>query len=143
MKTMILMAMTMATAAMAQGKDLRGAYLFNAQLERVDLRGANLNKTQLGHANLKDADLRGAKLGGAYLYQADLSGADLRGAEFKSKADLLKVKVTGARFDSTTVLPFDEAEALKRGMVKVETVEQPELPAQRETTLDGQAVAAR
>jgi hypothetical protein len=143
MKTMILMAMTMATAAMAQGKDLRGAYLYNAQLERVDLRGANLNKTQLGHANLKDADLRGAKLGGAYLYRADLSGADLRGAEFKSASDLHKVNVTGARFDSTTVLPFGEAEALKRGMVKVETVDSPELPAQREPALDGQAVASR
>lgn len=143
MKTMILMAMTVATAAMAQGKDLRGAYLFNAQLERVDLRGANLNKTQLGHANLKDADLRGAKLGGAYLYQANLSGADLRGAQFKSRADLLKVNVSGARFDRTTVLPFDDAEALKRGMVKVDSVEPAELPAQRETTLGGQVVAAR
>jgi uncharacterized protein YjbI with pentapeptide repeats len=143
MKTMILMAMTMATAAAAQSKDLRGAYLYNAQLQRVDLRGANLNKAQLGHANLKDADLRGAKLGGAYLYQADLSGADLRGAEFKSRFDLHKVNLTGARFDRSTVLPFEEAEALKRGMVKVETVEQPELPAQRDTTLDGQAVASR
>ena len=143
MKTMILMAMTVATAATAQGKDLRGAYLFSAQLERVDLRGANLAKTQLGHANLKDADLRGAKLGGAYLYQADLSGADLRGAEFKSRFELHKVKLTGARFDRTTVLPFGEAEALERGMVKVETVEQPELPAQRDETLDGKAVASR
>lgn len=143
MKTMILMAMTMATAAAAQEKDLRGAYLYGAQLERVDLRNANLNKTQLAHANLRDADLRGAKLGGAYLYRADLSGADLRGAQFKSRSELHRVKVTGARFDSTTVLPFDEAEALSRGMVKVDTVESPELPALRDTTLDGQAVATR
>ena len=143
MKTMILMAMTVATVAAAQGKDLRGAYLYAAQLERVDLRNANLNKTQLAHANLRQADLRGAKLGGAYLYQADLSGADLRGAEFKSRSELHKVNVSGARFDSTTVLPFDEAEALKRGMVKMDTVESPELPAQREATLDGQVVASR
>src|SRR5258706_6501972 len=142
MKTMILMAMTVATVAMAQGKDLRGAYLYSAQLVRVDLRGANLNKTQLSHANLKDADLRGAKLGGAYLFKADLSGADLRGAEFKSKSELHGVNVTGAKFDATTVLPFGDAEALERGMVKMETVDAPELPAQRETTLSGQAVAS-
>lgn len=143
MKTMILMAMTVATVAAAQGKDLRGAYLFKAQLERVDLRGAILTKTQLGQANLKNADLRGAKLGGAYVYQADLSGADLRGAEFKTRWELLRVNLTGARFDNTTKLPFGEAEALERGMVKVDRVELPDLPAQREVSLDGQQVASR
>jgi uncharacterized protein YjbI with pentapeptide repeats len=137
------MAMTVATVAAAQGKDLRRAYLYGAQLERVDLRGANLNKAQLSHANLKDADLRGADLGGVYLFRADLSGADLRGAKFKNQSELLRVNVTGAKFDASTVLPFDEAEALKRGMVKVETVESPELPAQRESTPIGQAVASR
>lgn len=114
MKTMILMAMTVATVAAAQGKDLRGAYLYSAQLERVDFRGANLEKTQLGHANLRQADLRGAKLAGAYLYQADLSGADLRGAQFKSRFELHKVTLTGARFDSTTALPFSDSEAYSR-----------------------------
>ena len=143
MKTMILMAMTVATVAGAQGKDLRGAYLYGAQLERVDLRGANLHKTQLAHANLKNADLRGAKLSGAYLYRADLSGADLRGAEFQSRFELHRVKLAGARFDSTTRLPFAESEALERGMVKLDNVESPDLPALRDTTLDGQALASR
>jgi uncharacterized protein YjbI with pentapeptide repeats len=136
-RLMILIAMTTATLAMAQGKDLRGAYLYRAQLERVDLRGANLNRTQLSRANLKDADLRGAKFGGAYLFKADLSGADLRGAQFKNKSELLQVNVTGAKFDASTVLPFDDAEALRRGMVKVVTVERPQLPTACETAPNG------
>jgi len=125
-KTTMLVAMTMAAVAAAQGKDLRGAYLYEAQLKNADFRGANLEKTQLGHADLRGADFRGAKLSGAYLHKADLSGADLRGAELHSKiggAELNMVKLEGARFDSRTVLPFDDAEAIRRGMVKSESVE--------------------
>jgi uncharacterized protein YjbI with pentapeptide repeats len=136
MKTMILMAMMVAGTAMAQGKDLRGAYLFEAKLQNVDFRGANLNKTQLSRADLRGADFRGAKLTGAYLHKADLSGADLRGAELLSKAggaELNQVKLDGARFDATTQLPFDESEALRRGMVKVDVVDSPELPACNDT----------
>lgn len=132
MKTMILMAVMVGGTAMAQNKDLRGAYLFEAKLKNVDLRGANLNKTQLGKADLRGADLRGAKLTGAYLHKADLSGADLRGAEMLSKiggAELNQVNLTGARFDATTRLPFDDQEAARRGMVKVEVTAEVELPA--------------
>jgi uncharacterized protein YjbI with pentapeptide repeats len=139
MKTMILMALMVAGGAMAQGKDLRGAYLFEANLKNVDFRGANLDKTQLGRADLRGADFRGAKLTGAYLYKADLSGADLRGAELLSKtggAELTQVRLQGARFDSTTRLPFDEQEAARRGMVKMETVESPELPACNDTFMN-------
>lgn len=136
MKTTILMAVMVAGTAMAQGKDLRGAYLFEAKLQNVDFRGANLNKTQLGRADLRGADLRGAKLTGAYLHKADLGGADLRGAEMLSKAggaELNQVNLRGARFDVSTQLPFDEVEAARRGMVKVETVDSPELPACNDT----------
>ncbi|MBK7864006.1 MAG: pentapeptide repeat-containing protein [Archangiaceae bacterium] len=132
MKTMILMAMVVAGTAAAQGKDLRGAYLFEAKLQNADLRGANLAKTQLGRADLRGADFRGAKLTGAYLHKADLSNADLRGAELLSKAngaELNQVNLTGARFDAKTQLPFAEQEALRRGMVKMEVSESPELPA--------------
>src|SRR5688572_9411783 len=117
MKTMILMAMMVAGTAAAQGKDLSGAYLFQAKLQNVDFRGATLFRTQLGEADLRGADFRGAKLTGAYLHKADLAGADLRGAELKTLPG--KVNLKGARFDETSRLPFDEAEALRRGMVKV------------------------
>jgi hypothetical protein len=140
MKTMILVMMTVATAAAAQGKDLRGAYLYDAQLKGVDFRGANLDRTQLGHADLRGADLRGAKLKGAYLFKADLSGADLRGAELPEKMKLTHVNLTGAKFDDATALPFAQDEAVQRGMVKVETAPEMELPAVNEVHSSAQAV---
>jgi hypothetical protein len=140
MKTIILMAMTLATVAAAQSKDLRGAYLFDAQLKGVDFRGANLDRTQLAHADLRGADLRGAKLKGAYLYKADLSGADLRGAELPDKMKLTHVNLAGAKFDEATALPFDRAEALERGMVQVDTAPELELPAVNEVHAAAQAV---
>jgi uncharacterized protein YjbI with pentapeptide repeats len=140
MKTTILVMKTVATVAAAQGKDLRGAYLYEAQLGGVDFRGADLDRTQLGHADLHNADLRGAKLEGAYLYKADLSNADLRGAQLPAKMKLTHVNLTGAKFDDKTALPFDAAEALQRGMVQVETAPQLQLPAQREVHTVGGAV---
>jgi uncharacterized protein YjbI with pentapeptide repeats len=119
-KTTILLAMMVATVAAAQGKDLRGAYLFEAQLQGVDFRGANLDRTQLGHADLRNADLRGAKLSRAYLYMADLAGADLRGAELPAKMKLTSVNLEGAKFDDNTTLPFSADDAKAFGMVKVE-----------------------
>jgi uncharacterized protein YjbI with pentapeptide repeats len=139
-KTTILMAMTVATVAAAQGKDLRGAYLYEAQLQGVDFRGADLNKTQLAHADLRNADLRGAKLSGAYLYKADLAGADLRGAELPAKMKLTHVNLSGAKFDDNTTLPFSADDAKKLGMVKVETTPDVELPAQADTKPGAPAV---
>ena len=50
----------------------------------------------------------------------------------------------GARFDADTLLPFAEAEALAKGMVKVDPVETPpEMPAQRDTVSRGQVLASR
>jgi uncharacterized protein YjbI with pentapeptide repeats len=139
-KTTMLVAMTMAAVAAAQGKDLRGAYLYEAQLKNADFRGANLDRTQLGHADLRGADFRGANLKGAYLYKADLSGADLRGAALPAKMKLTHVNLTGAKFDDATALPFDADEARSLGMVKVETPPDVELPAVNEVHPAGQAV---
>jgi uncharacterized protein YjbI with pentapeptide repeats len=140
MKTMILMAMTVAAAAAAQGKDLRGAYLYEAQLKGVDFRGANLDRTQLGHADLRNADLRGAKLSGAYLFKADMAGADLRGAELPPKMKLTHVNLAGAKFDETTTLPFGKDEAALRGMVQVAPEQNLELPAVNEVRTAAPAV---
>lgn len=140
MKTFFLTLMVFAVPAMAQSKDLRHAYLFEANMEKADLQGADLYRCQLGHANLRDADLRNANLSGAYLFKTDLRGADLRGAKFAQSlkgAELNKTLLAGAQFDETTQLPFSTAEAVNRGMVQVGG-EQPLVSTSTQT-----AVAAR
>ncbi len=120
MKALLLTLMVFAVPAMAQGKDLRHTYLFQADLKSADLRGADLYRCQLGHADLRQADLRDAKLAGAYLHKADLRGADLRGAKFALKlkgAELKQTRLEGAIFDETTELPFSTEVALARGMM--------------------------
>src|SRR5687767_1363690 len=121
MKTIFLALMVVAAPALAQStKDLRHAYLFEAQMTGADLQGADLYRAQLGRANLRGADLRNANVAGAYLHKADLSGADLRGAKFAvglKGAELKTVRFEGAIFDASTVLPFSADEAIKRGMV--------------------------
>ena len=92
--------------------------------------------TVSGVAMAQGKDLRGLYLYGAQLKNVDLRGADLRGAVFSKKlngAELSRVNLSGAKFDEKTVLPFEETEALRRGMVKVDTLELPsQLPASRE-----------
>lgn len=126
MKTFLLALMLVSAPAMAQSKDYRDAYLFQADLSGADLQGADLTRCQLGGADLRNADLRGATLAGAYLYKADLRGADLRGANFSLKlkgAELARTQLNGARFDISTVLPFSTDEALRRGMVMADVAE--------------------
>jgi uncharacterized protein YjbI with pentapeptide repeats len=113
------------TAASLRGSDLRRAYLFQADLRGADLRGTKLTKAHLSGAKLNGADLRGADLRGAYLHKADLSEADLRGAiltDGRGSAGLLAVNLSGAVVDEATELPFDHAEALKRGLVFVDSM---------------------
>ena len=127
MKTLLLALFVVSAPALAQSKDLQHAYLFDADLQGADLQGANLFRCQLGRADLRNADLRNANVAGAYLYKTDLRGADLRGAVFAQTlkgAELKQTMLEGARFDSTTVLPFSTDEALRRGMVQVDGSEQ-------------------
>jgi uncharacterized protein YjbI with pentapeptide repeats len=124
MRSMTLMVVLMATAAMAQDKGAeRRTYFFQADLKGADFRQADLSKAHLSRADLRSADLRGANLEGAYLRKADLRFADLRGAKFSTKlkgVELKSTELAGARYDATTVLPFDDARAAELGMVKVE-----------------------
>ena len=83
-----------------RGADLRGVYLFGADLRDADLSGADLRDADLSDADLRDAvlsdaDLRDADLSDADLRDADLSGADLSGADL-SGADLRDVDLSGA-----------------------------------------------
>lgn len=126
MKTFFLALVVVAAPAMAQSKDLRFAYLFEADLKGADLHGADLYRSQLGGADLRYADLRNASIAGAYLYKTDLRGADLRGAKFAQelKGALKKTRLDGALFDASTVLPFSAEEAVSRGMVRADGPEQ-------------------
>ena len=74
------------------------AYLDAAFLIRADLRGTDMRNTQLRGADLREADLRGTNMSGAYM-----NGA----------------KLINAKYNDKTNLPFDDAEAKKRGMIKV------------------------
>ena len=57
--------------------DLRGVYLFHADLSYTDLSGANM-----GYAMMRGADLCGATLRGANLANADLCGAKLDNVKY-------------------------------------------------------------
>ena len=96
--------------ALANGIDLHGASLVDADFSRADLveadlrdvsaQGARLRKARLTRARLGNADLRHAELEGANLAGADLRGADLRGANLAgailADADLRGARLAGA-----------------------------------------------
>jgi len=87
--------------------DLRGAYLYRADLAGANLRGARLSGADLREANLAGADLTGAEIRDVMLYEADLNrarlrGADLRRADFRctrlADADLTGALLANAKY---------------------------------------------
>ena len=83
--------------------DLRGAYLWRADLRGAYLRGANLWRANLREADLRGANLRGADLRGADLRRANLWRANLRGAYLwradLRETDLRETDLRGAELD--------------------------------------------
>ncbi len=97
------------------GTDLRGAYIFKANLKytilhqsklvRTNLNGADLTSAYLSEVDLSGAYMHAAHLSGAtlyhallpnaYLFDADLSGANLSGASLSS-ARLSRASLSGA-----------------------------------------------
>ncbi|WP_353930132.1 pentapeptide repeat-containing protein [Okeanomitos corallinicola TIOX110] len=90
--------------------NLRGTYLFQANLSGIDLSQADLSRAELSRtylwqsnlsnayliaAKLIQADLRGADLSGANMIRTDLRGADLSNANLQD-ADLSRVDLSGA-----------------------------------------------
>lgn len=108
--------------------DLSGADLSRADLRGADFKGAKMHLTDLSNtwmagADLRKADLRGAYLSMARMWEAKFNEADLRGAIVGEPSELYLLDgadLSGAIYDAKTKLPFDEAEAGKRGMVKAE-----------------------
>ena len=82
--------------------------LQNAKLRNAKLRGADLGRANLGDADLNGAGLQGADLVGANLWRADLNGASLQGAclEYASlqQARLEEADLRGADFERADLL---------------------------------------
>ena len=88
-------------------KDLKWAFLFEADLSGVDLRGVDLFNADLNGANLSGADLRGASLSDAELSGAKFAGAKLEGTDFDSTdltdADFRRTDLTGAKMKNMDI----------------------------------------
>ncbi|MDD5655672.1 MAG: pentapeptide repeat-containing protein [Elusimicrobia bacterium] len=107
------------------GADLTGADLKLADFESADFRGANMEwadlaSTSLNHADLRASHLSHANLSAAFLHHADLSHAELRDAELGAvdlrDTNLDHVRLTGAKYDRDTRLPFGSRFAQGLGM---------------------------
>lgn len=96
---------------LSETEELPRPNLTLADLHGADLRTADLSGSILAKANLSEARLDKAKLN-----KADLRGADLRSCNL-SEAGLNGANLYGAFFNQKTRLPFDKAEALRRGMI--------------------------
>lgn len=83
--------------------DLKGAYLFGANLHEAYLRYANLCGADMRHANLCGADIRYAYLCGADLRGADLCAADLIGADLCA-ADLSGTNLKGTNLSGANLI---------------------------------------
>ncbi len=97
------------------GRDLRRAFLPDADLAGLDLSGSDLRGACLRGAVLAGADLRRSKL-----RWADLSSAELAGAQLE-KADLRKADLRGARLAETDLRGCQLAGANLRGAALFES----------------------
>ncbi len=86
------------------------------QGDQADLNMASLRRTRFSGARFRGARFRDADFYFADLTFGDFSNADFRGADLWF-ADLFAAELRGAYFNSFTRLPFDRAEAVRRGMI--------------------------
>jgi uncharacterized protein YjbI with pentapeptide repeats len=86
------------------------------QGDQADFNMASLRRTRFSGARFRGARFRDADFYFADLTFGDFSNADFRGADL-SFADLFAADLQGAWFNAFTRLPFDRAEAVRRGMV--------------------------
>jgi hypothetical protein len=96
-------------AARLLGAELQGAILKYANLQGASLTFANLQGASLRGANLQGVDLNQANLQATYVVEANLQrakllGANLKGADLRG-ANLQGADLRGVKFDEKTVLP--------------------------------------
>jgi uncharacterized protein YjbI with pentapeptide repeats len=82
----------------ARGRDLNGAILDLANLQKVDFEGAYLRGASLDGAQLQGASFKGAQLQGATLKEAQLQGATLSFAQLQDSR-LNDARARGATLD--------------------------------------------
>ena len=126
--------------AQLHGADLTDASLTQASLEGADLRGADLRRAILKNAHLNQANLQVADLSEAVLFGSDLRWTDLRGTRMTQAAlvdgkaanasivvssggsiRIGRTRFAGARYDESTLLPFDSEQAATRNMQPADT----------------------
>ena len=83
---------------LARGRDLNGAILDLANLQKVDFEGAYLRGASLDGAQLQGASFNGAQLQGATLREAQLQGATLNFAQLQDST-LNGARLRGATLD--------------------------------------------
>ena len=96
------------------GSLMKGAVWKNSHLQNWQATGVRMEKTKFIHC-----DLRGANFWGSLLLDVDFSRSDLRGANFMSTF-MAFVNFKGAKFDSSTLLPFPRKKALEKGMIPLD-----------------------
>jgi uncharacterized protein YjbI with pentapeptide repeats len=103
---------------------LRGLSCPNANLTNASISSAD-RYVSCPNANLTNAAFHGymkiTDLHNSILTNANLSNTAVNGGDFRFKLDpspSAQPILTGVRFDKNTLLPFSEAEAIARGMIK-------------------------
>jgi hypothetical protein len=96
--------------------ELIGLVSTNSKLHRSKFTGANLEGARFFYSDLRGASFERARLRAIIAVESNLRGCDFRGADL-SDAELQLSPLEGALFDDTTKLPFDRAEAERRGML--------------------------
>ncbi|MEK6623713.1 MAG: pentapeptide repeat-containing protein [Bdellovibrionota bacterium] len=106
------------TGALLISTNFEEADLTEAQLFGVLALGASFNRAKLTGTSFQYADLRAASFKAALVRGTDFRHAHLEGADLAAVLLDENTKFGDAIFDDSTKLPFTEAEALKRQMVK-------------------------
>lgn len=87
------------------------------------IRESNFSGTfieKISASDLSRSNFRGAtiKFIDAKYSPVDMSEVDLRGTHIEAITNLDGLKLTGAWYDDTSQLPFDDQEAASKGMIK-------------------------
>ncbi len=102
-----------------EGADLVSAYLQKVNLEGANLEGANLWGADLYYADFTNAKLHDADLNGARLIEANLNGADLSGTNLRSAnlrhAKLINANLTGANLTNAKMHDVNLTKATLKG----------------------------
>lgn len=99
--------------------ELTGILLQGTLAKSASFTNAHMNGARIYFSDLREASFQGAQLRFAVFVESNFSGADFRGANLQG-AQIQLSRLEGARYNSSTILPFSEAEAKIRGMRRTE-----------------------